>query len=177
MMGDENEPVIESDIDSWCTTDIIRAEKGTFSWKIKGFVENLDTYKHVGIKSSEFPGRNSKWMLEINPKTIRDGDHLVTLSIKSTVPEQIQATVLINLVDGRGNVLASSGYTDREFDGLNSKARLYFNVYWGTLFENDTEYLPDGDLNFVCKVTTSGSLIPFASKRVLPTQEKPSENC
>ena len=152
--------------DSCCTTEFNETEKGTFNWKIKGFRENFGAYNREGVRSSEFPikcpgGRNSRWMLEIKPDTIKtDGEHLVTMWIKSNVSE-VQAKITITLIDGLGNTVSRDNY-DHVFDGDgvavdSSEREIWIGIYWETVMSNPSKYLPDGDLNIMFEVTTHGS--------------------
>ena len=84
MSGDESTPIVEGD--SWCTSDINGSANGTFTWKIKGFKEFHPAYSLQGTKSSVFPirgDRDSRWMLEIKPNTIKTIKIARIIAIKS----------------------------------------------------------------------------------------------
>ena len=145
------------DSDLSCATDLVTT-KTTFTWKIKG-LDCITCHLHnlEGIKTKEFtlkvPGhRDSKWMMEIKPKTILEDDAYgpIKISLHSKNPGTIH--VHLSLYIGNPEDLDDRLHRYHTFIG-ESSYELEFDYDW-SIVEDDSDVKIVLDFTFPSSSTT-----------------------
>ena len=164
--GDVEQPILESDL--WCTSDV-RISNTTFMWKIKGFKFSNHTYNLEGIKTGVFVIRgegnikDTKWMLEIKPRTIlTTGSHNLTMTLHSKNLGITKPDIVLQIVNSKKErQVFGTVRKIHTFIG-ESSCELMSDELWCNMIRND--FLVDGDINFACDFNFAYSSSVLGSK-------------
>lgn len=179
--SDENQPQWNNidRSDSWCETDLKaqKMSKGTFIWKISGFVDHRNKFVDCpdmdnifdSAKSREFivrapDGKETKWMLQCIPRY--QGDYVKVLVVSRNKFEvKAMVTLCVNTEEWDLTNHGCSYTNPFKFTGTSQDAKCVWTAsYPDTLVPATTDsggnaisYMPNGDLTFICEIYIIGS--------------------
>ena len=164
-----DQPSVESEV--WCMNDI-RTSKTTFTWKIKGFKDHHSTYNLEGIKSGEIfirgredGDRDSRWMLEIKPRSIRTlPGWTIEIVLHSKNNETLKARICLQIIDPYKKERTEAGKVMAAFNfKKDSSCVLQSDLPWSAIIGSPEKFLLNDDLEFIFDITLAYSSFSLGS--------------